>query len=521
MLQSPSTHDLEKFPMSGCSSLNSLATHVASEQCQGSPPGSSCTLVPIQSQVSGHEVPPTDDHYEEADAKQYDQFSPARKIVILCILSYGTFLAPISSTAMMAAVPEMASTYQTTPEIINASTALYLVFMGISALFWGPLSQICGRRPALIASSVLFFAFTIGTTLAPNLPAYFIFRIVTAFQGMAFLVVGSSAVGDIYEPRTRATALGWVVSGSLIGPALGPFLGGVIVTYRPWRTIFWLISAMSGFAALIIIVFLPETIPSKANRDFTRQSIPRQAKLLCCRISPLRVFTLIFRYPNLFWTGLAGGALVWNQYALLTPIRPVLNPRFHLTSPIQAGLFYLAPSAGFLAGSFVGGRWADYIVRKYITRRKGVRIPEDRLRSCLPYICIFAPCSVLVYGWTLDQAVGGIPVPVIAMFLQGVFQLMCLPSLNTYCLDVMHFKGRSAEVIAGSYTIRYFFAALGTGVSLPAIQTLGVGWFNTISALFLLLSGVMVWVTAVFGPRWRESVDHKYEEKAARRKGLA
>ena len=67
--------------------------------------------------------------------------------------------------------------------------------------------------------------FNIGTALAPNLPAYFIFRVLTAFQGTSFLVVGSSAIGDIYEPRARATALGWFLSGTLIGPAFGPFMG--------------------------------------------------------------------------------------------------------------------------------------------------------------------------------------------------------------------------------------------------------------------------------------------------------
>ncbi|KAH8426920.1 putative MFS transporter [Aspergillus melleus] len=521
MLKAPS----KVYPMSGGSSVNSSATHVASEYGQGSesdfgsPPGTPNTLIPVQSHSSRRGFAVEDDHYDESEAKQYEQFSPARKVLILCILSYCAFLAPISSTAMLSAVPEIAKTYQTTEEIINASTALYLAFMGLSALFWGPLSQVFGRRPILIASSVLFFLFTIGTTLSPNLTAYFILRVLTAFQGTSFLVVGSSAVGDIYEPKTRATALGWVTSGSLIGPAVGPFLGGAVITFRPWTTIFWLLTAMNGLAAATIILFFPETIPSKSNADFAGQTVPRQAKLLWHRINPIRVFTLYASYPNLFWTGLAAGALVWNQYALLTPIRPVLNPRFNLTSPVQAGLFYLAPGAGFLAGTFVGGRWADYVVQKYIARRNGLRIPEDRLRSCLIFICVLTPGSILVYGWSLDQDVGGIPVPVVFMFLQGVFQLFCQPSLNTYCLDVL--KGRSAEVVAGSYLFRYVFAALGTGVALPAIQEMGVGWFNTLSGLFLVLAGAMVWLTAEFGPRWRENVDLKCEEKAARRKGLA
>ena len=51
-----------------------------------------------------------------------------------------------------------------------------------------------------MASATLFFGFSIGTALAPNLAAFFVFRILTAFQGTAFLVVGSAVIGDIYKP---------------------------------------------------------------------------------------------------------------------------------------------------------------------------------------------------------------------------------------------------------------------------------------------------------------------------------
>lgn len=44
----------------------------------------------------------------------------------------------------------------------------------------------------------------------------------------------NKANSDIYRPTERATALGWFLSGTLIGPAFGPFLGGIIVTYTTW-----------------------------------------------------------------------------------------------------------------------------------------------------------------------------------------------------------------------------------------------------------------------------------------------
>jgi len=118
---------------------------------------------------------------------------------------------------------------------------------------------------------------------------------------------------------------------------------------------------------------------------------------------------------------------------------------------------------------------------------------------------VVIPACMLIYGWSIEKEVGGIPLPVIVMFIQGVAQLFCFPSLNTYCLDV--YKNQSAEVVAGNYVIRYVFAAAGSAACLPAIQKIGVGWFSTISAGFLVVAAIGVWFTAKNGKSWREAID--------------
>jgi hypothetical protein len=79
-------------------------------------------------------------------------------------------------------------------------------------------------------------------------------------------------------------------------------------------------------------------------------------------------------------------ALICWTDSLLTPIRYVLNPRFHLDSPLLSGLFYLAPGCGYLLGTFLGGRYADFITIKWQKKRNGTRLPEDRLRVRLNLI---------------------------------------------------------------------------------------------------------------------------------------
>ncbi|CAG8973701.1 hypothetical protein HYALB_00006972 [Hymenoscyphus albidus] len=424
----------------------------------------------------------------------YNRVSPSRKRNIVALLSFCSFLTTISSTSILSATPEVASTYNATNSIIDLSNGLYLLFSGLSPCLWGLLSQVYGRRLICITLTLFFTAFFLGTALAPNISSFFIFRILTACEGTPMLIIGSACISDIYRPSERATAIGWFFSGTLIGPALGPFIGGVIVTYTSWRVIFYLQAALAGAALISTIIVLPETIHRKKSVDLANLPLREKARILFILTNPWRVIKL-FRYPNLLLVGLATSSLMWNMYSLSTPIRDVLNPRFNLTTPILSGLFYLAPGCGHIFGTFFGGRWADHITKRWIQKR-GYRIPEDRLRSHLPFMGVIIPICMLLYGFSIQYRFGGIALPVIAMFVQGVAQIFCFPSLNTYCLDVI--QERAAEVIAGNYLIRFLFAAIGSAVVLPAVEEIGVGWFSCISAGCLVLStlgtaGVVRW----------------------------
>lgn len=92
-------------------------------------------------------MPVTDGEFQEADAEVYRRFSPARKIVIVIVLSMCSFLAPVSSTTVLSALTEVSESFNTSVSVLNGSNALYMAFMGIAAPFWGPFSQVWGRRP--------------------------------------------------------------------------------------------------------------------------------------------------------------------------------------------------------------------------------------------------------------------------------------------------------------------------------------------------------------------------------------
>jgi len=110
------------------------------------PPAQELSLDHIRSYAS-HDVP-MDHFYNDSpvDESIYDALPSHRKVIITIVLAFCGFLAPISSTTVLAAVPEVSATYHTIGSIINVSNALYMLSMGISPLVWGPLSQVYGRR---------------------------------------------------------------------------------------------------------------------------------------------------------------------------------------------------------------------------------------------------------------------------------------------------------------------------------------------------------------------------------------
>ncbi|KAL4789577.1 major facilitator superfamily domain-containing protein [Aspergillus venezuelensis] len=432
----------------------------------------------------------------ESPVDEYSRFSSGRKVLMTVIISWTGLLSPMASTSVLSAIPNVAATYNVSGSVIGLSNALYLVFMALSPCFWGPWCQTLGRRISCLASTFIFLGVSIGTALSPNIVAFMVFRMLTAFVGTAILVIGPAIIRDLYRPLERATGIAWFYTGTLVGPTIGPLLAGAIVTYTTWRVIFWLQTGLAAVSLIAIFFLLPETLSEDAPRPLKGLTRGQKVKVFFTMTNPWRIITP-FKRPSLIVTAIASGALVWNQYGLLTPIRYVLNPSFHLETPLQSGLLYLAPGVGYILGTFGGGRWADFVARKWYERRGEVFVPEDRLYAAVPFLGIVIPICMLIYGWSVDKAFGGLALPIIFMFLQGVSQLFCFPSLNTYCLDVV--PDRSAELIAGNFFIRYIFGAVASATAIPAAESIGVGWFSTISALLLVVGATGIFIAARCG----------------------
>jgi len=83
---------------------------------------------------------------DQNDENVFERFTPTQKAIITIVVSYGSFLSPLSSMIMLSAIPQIASHYNTTSSMIDISNALYMLSAGMSPFFVGTLSSVYGRK---------------------------------------------------------------------------------------------------------------------------------------------------------------------------------------------------------------------------------------------------------------------------------------------------------------------------------------------------------------------------------------
>ncbi|CAG8055701.1 unnamed protein product [Penicillium olsonii] len=455
--------------------------------------------MPTEDVESQKPAPQVDPHDSEDDLALKPQpsngygISTWRKSLILFIVSWMTLAVTFSSTSLLPATPEIATEFSTTSELLNVTNAGVLLAMGFSSLIWGPIVNIFGRRNAYNAAILVLCACSAGTAVATTLQIFIAMRILSGFTGTFFMVAGQTIIADIFEP-------------------VGPCIGGIIVTFAQWRIIYWVQFGMTLLGLILSLLF----VPSVQEKNLVIGSgQPWKITTILNMFNPLRIFRQ-FIYPNVFIACLTCGLLSTFQYAILTSARSIFNPRFNLTSPLVSGLFYLSPGIGFLVGSVVGGKLSDRAVKKWILKRNGVRLPQDRLNSGLATLFGVLPAATLIYGWTLEEEVGGMAVPIIAAFFAGAGLMGAFNALNTYSAEARP-QARS-ETISCKYIVQYIFAAAATAAVEPLINAIGVGWTFTICVFFAIIGGFLVlaiirWSTGM--QTWAERTFDRNKEPQA------
>lgn len=175
---------------------------------------------------------------------------------VLGIIVAGTFMAILDANVVNVALPYMMSTFGVDREQIEWVATGYMLTSAVVMPLMGWLSSRMSYKAIYLGCLGLFTVGSLACAFAWSYGVLIGFRVVQAVGGGAIQPIGMAMVGELFEPHERGKALGIYGTGIMVGPALGPTLGGYLTSTFTWRTIFSVnipIGAVVIFLGMIIM----------------------------------------------------------------------------------------------------------------------------------------------------------------------------------------------------------------------------------------------------------------------------
>ncbi len=164
----------------------------------------------------------------------------------------------LSNDMYLPALPEMMRDLGLTSQ--QAQLTLTLWFLGSASLsiFVGPLSDRYGRRKVLMVGSLIYILVSIVCALSTSMAVLLTARFIEGSMMATMLVPGYASIHELFEQKQAIRILALMGSISVLAPALGPLLGGLLLLVTSWRGIFWFIAGWAAVAILLLSKWMPK-----------------------------------------------------------------------------------------------------------------------------------------------------------------------------------------------------------------------------------------------------------------------
>lgn len=346
-----------------------------------------------------------------------------REQSLLAVVALGTVLAPLNSTMIAVALPNLGAEFSVGVQSTGWLIISYLIAMAVVQPIAGRLGDMLNRRQLFLSALIGFLITSLAATAAPSFPALVALRIAQGICGALAIPNGTAMVREFVPSGRLGTAFGLVGAAAGLAAGLGPPLGGLLVGTWGWRAIFFANVPVVALALALGWFTLPESrrrrteagfdligafllflwlsglalLPSSLRGSGSGLPLPLLAGVTVLSLLAFIRYELRLAQPvvqlKLFQerafaaaaVGIATGNLA--MYATLLTV-PEFLTQVHHRSAAEAGLILAALSVPMAALAPFAGRLAD---------RWGRR-PVAVLGSGLALIAL-APLLLLNAGW--------------------------------------------------------------------------------------------------------------------------
>lgn len=422
-------------------------------------------------------------------------WSAGKKWMALIIVSLFNFVTSISSSMVAPALPAIAQELR-----ITGSTDQYLLLSifilaySFGPLLWGPLSELYGRVVVLRVSNLIYLAFNTGCGFARSDSQMTAFRFLSGFGGSAPLVLASGVISDVFTPDERGKAISVYTVAPLLGPAIGPIVGGLIAEHTSWRWIFWSTSILAAIVQAVGSFYLRETYApvllraknrsKQEKQDVTVTSSSRVTAQSLIWANLTRAVFLLATQPIIQMVSLYLAYIYGLVYLVLSTLPTVWHNVYQ--EPVDIGsLHYLAIGLGFFLGTQICSPLQDLIYRRLKHGNNGVAEPEFRIPLMIPAALLLS-AGLFIYGWTTYYAVHwiGVDIGIVTFSAGSIIGLQCIQS---YIIDAYALHAASAVSAA-----TFLRSLAGFGLPLlatPLYNSLGLGWGNSLLGFLAFVFG--------------------------------
>jgi DHA2 family multidrug resistance protein len=177
---------------------------------------------------------------------------PRWVITICCMI--GTLMQALDSTIANVALPYMQGSLSASYDQITWVLTSYVVAAAIMTAPVGWMATRFGRKNLFIACLVGFTVSSMACGIATSLTEMVIDRLIQGAFGAALVPLSQSTMLDIYKPSERGSAMALWGMGVMVGPILGPTLGGYLTSLYTWRYVFF-VNLPFGIVAVLGLMF--------------------------------------------------------------------------------------------------------------------------------------------------------------------------------------------------------------------------------------------------------------------------
>lgn len=237
--------------------------------------------------------------------------SPARTRLTALIVACALFMQNLDGTVVATALPAMAKAFGADPLHMNVALTSYLLSLAVFIPVSGWMADRFGTRTVFRAAIAVF---TIGSVLcgqSTSLWGLVLARILQGVGGAMMVPVGRLVLLRSVAKSELVAAMAWLTVPALIGPVVGPPLGGLLVTYANWRWIFD-INVPIGILGILLVTRFVEDV---------REPTPKRLDIVGLLLLSLALSGLMFGFEMLgrgiLSPSIAGGSVGTGAIALL------------------------------------------------------------------------------------------------------------------------------------------------------------------------------------------------------------